>query len=277
LAAEGDTVPDLPAIEAIELRREYGEVVAVDSISFQVRQGEFFAVLGPNGAGKSSLLHMLTTVVEPTGGTARVLGHDIVKDQAEVRRTLGMVFQDSALDERMTARENLNIHAVLYGIGRAEREEAIRHALAWASLEEVGNRLVRTFSGGMKRRLELARALMHRPRVLFLDEPTIGLDPQGRRHLWERIAAIRDEGVTVLMTTHNLTEANACDRVAIVDRGKLIALDTPAGLVATHGGAENATLEDAFIGLTGRDLRDEGASGRDQLLSFAKRGGELTR
>jgi len=277
LAADPNMAADISAIEAIGLRRQYGDVVAVDSISFEVRQGEFFAVLGPNGAGKTTLLHMLTTVSVPTDGAARVLDHDVVKDMVAVRRSLGMVFQDSALDERMTARENLEIHAVLYGIPRSDRAEAIRHALEWASLEEAGDRLVRTFSGGMKRRLELARALMHRPRVLFLDEPTIGLDPQGRRHLWERIASIRDEGVTVLMTTHNLTEANACDRVAIIDHGRLIALDTPAALIAAHGSGEGADLEDAFIGLTGRGLRDEGASARDQLLSFAKRGGELTR
>ena len=268
---------EVPSIEALGLRRLYGDVVAVDDVSFTVRQGEFFAVLGPNGAGKTTLLHMLTTVTEPTGGTARILGHDVVRETVAVRRTLGMVFQDSALDERMTAKENLAVHAVLYGIARPDRAEAVRRALEWASLEEAGDRLVRTFSGGMKRRLELARALMHRPRVLFLDEPTIGLDPQGRRHLWERIASIRDEGVTVLMTTHNLTEANACDRVAIIDHGKLIALDTPAALIAAHGSGEGADLEDAFIGLTGRGLRDEGASARDQLLSFAKRGGELTR
>jgi ABC-2 type transport system ATP-binding protein len=277
LAASTADDPGLPAIEAIKLRRMFGEVVAVDEISFEVRRGEFFAVLGPNGAGKSTLMHMLTTVVEPSAGTAKVLGHDVTTEQAEVRRLLGMVFQDTALDERMTARENLHIHAVLYGFAFAQREDAVQKALDWAELADTGKRLVRTFSGGMKRRLELARALMHRPRVLFLDEPTIGLDPQGRRHLWERIAAIRDEGVTVLMTTHNLNEANACDRVAIVDHGRLVALDTPAGLIAAYAGVVGGTLEDAFIALTGHTLREEGASGRDQLLSFAKRGGEFTR
>lgn len=277
MAADLPTASDLPAIEAIGLQRSYGAVAAVNDISFAVRQGEFFAVLGPNGAGKSTLMHMLTTVVEPSGGTAKVMGFDVAAQQIEVRRLLGMVFQDTALDERMTARENLHIHAVLYGIGRRDRADAVQRALAWAELEDVDKRLVRTFSGGMKRRLELARALMHRPRVLFLDEPTIGLDPQGRRHLWDRIASIRDEGVTVLMTTHNLNEANACDRVAIVDNGKLVALDTPSALIEAHGSGVDATLEDAFLALTGRSLRDQGASGRDQLLSFSKRGGELTR
>ncbi|QQR40010.1 ABC transporter ATP-binding protein [Devosia rhizoryzae] len=276
MAAE-PTNAAVPAIEAIELRRSYGTVSAVNDISFSVRQGEFFAVLGPNGAGKSTLMHMLTTVTEPSGGTAKVLGFNVATQQGEVRKLLGMVFQDTALDERMTAGENLHIHAVLYGIARQERAEAVNRALAWAELEDVDKRLVRTFSGGMKRRLELARALMHRPRVLFLDEPTIGLDPQGRRHLWDRIASIRDEGVTVLMTTHNLNEANACDRVAIVDNGKLVALDTPAALIEAHTPGVGATLEDAFLALTGRSLRDQGASGRDQLLSFSKRGGELTR
>src|SRR5690606_13062034 len=152
-----------------------------------------------------------TTLVIPTTGEASVMGFDVVKQAQEVRRHLGMVFQDPALDDRLTARENLEIHAVLYGVGRSDKREAIHRALDWASLSEHGNRRVRSVSGGMKRRLELARALMHTPRVLFLDEPTIGLDPQGRRHLWERIAALREQGMTVLMTTHNLPEAEACD------------------------------------------------------------------
>jgi ABC-2 type transport system ATP-binding protein len=266
-----------PAIVARDLGRRYGNVVAVDSLSFEVASGEFFALLGPNGAGKTTTLHMLTTLVRPSQGRASVAGHDVVNEAAAVRRNLGMVFQDPALDDRLTARENLEIHAVLYDIPRQERGRAIEHALEWASLEEVGGRRVRSFSGGMKRRLELARALMHGPRVLFLDEPTIGLDPQGRRHLWERIAALRTEGMTVLMTTHNLPEAQACDRVGIIDHGKLVAIGAPNELIRDHGGREDADLEDVFIALTGHQLRDEAATARDLMLGFAQRGGEHTR
>lgn len=273
------------AVRAEGLGRRYGDVVAVESVSFTIAPGEFFALLGPNGAGKTTTLHMLTTLVVPTSGTATVMGHDVVRQAVEVRRTLGMVFQDPALDDRLTAWENLEIHAVLYGIRRQDKRAAIERALEWASLAEVGGRRVRSFSGGMKRRLELARALMHSPGVLFLDEPTIGLDPQGRRNLWERIAALREAGMTVLMTTHNLPEAEACDRVGIIDAGRMVAIGTPADLIREHGGkgqegsagGEPADLEDVFIGLTGKQLRDEVATARDRMVSFAKQGGEHTR
>lgn len=270
------------AVQASELGRRFGDVVAVDSVSFNVARGEFFALLGPNGAGKTTTLHMLTTLVIPTSGRASVLGHDVVKEAAAVRRGLGMVFQDPALDDRLTAWENLEIHAVIYGVHRADRRAAIERALDWASLAEVGKRRVREFSGGMKRRLELARALMHGPRILFLDEPTLGLDPQGRRHLWERIDALRQEGMTVLMTTHNLPEAEACDRVGIIDHGRLVTIGAPGELIAEHAASagkavDESDLEDVFIALTGRQLRDEVATARDRMVSFAKRGGEHTR
>ena len=271
------TVGGPPAVVARSLGRRYGDVVAVADVSFAIMPGEFFALLGPNGAGKTTTLHMLTTLVVPTTGEASVMGFDVVKQAQEVRRHLGMVFQDPALDDRLTARENLEIHAVLYGVRRADKREAIARALAWASLAEHGDRRVRSFSGGMKRRLELARALMHAPRVLFLDEPTIGLDPQGRRHLWDRIAALRQQGMTVLMTTHNLPEAEACDRVGIMDNGKLVAIGAPDDLIAEHGGKHGADLEDVFIALTGKQLRDETATVRDKMVSFAKQGGEHTR
>ncbi len=274
LRAEPATIP---AIETAALGRRYGDVTAVDGVSFSVGPGEFFALLGPNGAGKTTLLHMLITLLAPTAGHAAVMGLDVVDEASAVRQTLGVVFQDPALDERLTARENLEIHAVLYGIARGDRRDGIEQALTWASLEEAGDRSVRTFSGGMKRRLELARAIMHAPRVLFLDEPTLGLDPQGRRHLWERIAALRADGMTVLMTTHNLPEAEACDRVGIIDRGKLIGIGPPDKLKAEHGGEGDATLEDVFIRMTGHQLRDEAATARDQIVSFGKRGGEHTR
>jgi ABC-2 type transport system ATP-binding protein len=266
-----------PAIETIGLGRRYGDVVAVENVSLSVVPGEFFALLGPNGAGKTTLMHMLITLVTPSSGRALVMGHDVVNEPAEVRRNLGVVFQDPALDERLTARENLEIHAVLYGIRPAERERAITQALNWASLTEVGQRRVRAFSGGMKRRLELARAIMHSPKVMFLDEPTLGLDPQGRRHLWERIAALREGGMTVLMTTHYMPEAEACDRVGIIDRGKLVAIGAPESLIAKHGAGDDATLEDVFIRLTGHRLRDEAATAHELVVNFGKRGGEHTR
>ncbi len=277
LEAEPPTSKNDSAIEAHKIGRRYGDMAAVDGVSFTVRKGEFFAILGPNGAGKSTLVHMLTTILPPTAGTARVMGKDVVKEPGAVRWELGMVFQDPALDDRLTARENLQIHAVLYGIPKAQHKEAIEQAIEWASLQETQKRRVGTFSGGMKRRLELARALMHGPSVLFLDEPTIGLDPQGRRNLWERIDALRQQGMTVFMNTHNLPEAEACDRVGILDHGKLIEIGAPGELVSKHGGKEDADLEDVFINLTGRQLRDEVATARDRLVSFAKRGGEHTR
>jgi len=275
--ASPDAAATPPAIRTEDLGRRYGDVVAVDSVSFEVAVGEFFALLGPNGAGKTTTMHMLTTLVRPSRGRAAVMGHDVEREAAAVRRGLGMVFQDPAVDDRLTARENLEIHAVLYGIPRERRADAIEQALRWASLGEVGGRRVRSFSGGMKRRLELARALMHGPRVLFLDEPTIGLDPQGRRHLWERIATLRQEGMTVLMTTHNLPEAQSCDRVGIIDHGRLVAIGAPDDLIREHGGREGADLEDVFIALTGHQLRDEMATARDLMMGFAQRGGEHTR
>ena len=278
LAAEPATLAtSTAAIEAIQISRHYGELVAVDDVSFGVEKGEFFALLGPNGAGKTTLLHMLTTLVEPSMGTAQVMGLDVIKEPKKVRWQLGMVFQEPALDDRLKATENLKIHAVLYGIPRAERSGAIERALSWAQLTEARKRRVATFSGGMKRRLELARALMHGPKVLFLDEPTIGLDPQGRRNLWERIDTLREHGMTVFMTTHNLPEAQSCDRVGIIDHGKLIAIGAPGDLIKEHGSSEDADLEEVFIKLTGRQLRDEVATARDRLVSFGKKGGEYTR
>jgi ABC-2 type transport system ATP-binding protein len=267
----------LAAVDIASVSYRYDDFTAVDDLSLSIVEGEFFALLGPNGAGKTTLLNMLMTVTPPTAGHVSIMGHDVVRDIKEVRRSLGVVFQDPALDERLTARENLEIHAVLYGFPRKERAGAIEQALAWASLDHVEGRRVRTFSGGMKRRLELARALMHDPRVLLLDEPTLGLDPQGRRHLWDRIASLREKGMTVLMTTHNLLEAEACDRVGIIEGGKLVAVGAPADLIAAHSGSGTATLEDVFIALTGRQLFDERATGRDALVSFGKQGGELTR
>jgi ABC-2 type transport system ATP-binding protein len=188
-----------------------------------------------------------------------------------------MVFQEPALDERLTALENLEIHAALYAMEKSNLRATIQHWLSWAALSDVGQRRVRSFSGGMKRRLELARALMHRPQLLFLDEPTLGLDPQGRLHLWDLIATLRAGGLTVFMTTHNLVEAEGCDRVGILDGGRLVALGEPARLKAEHVGRPNCGLEDVFMRLTGRQLRDEEATPRSRMLGFARQGGEHTR
>lgn len=267
----------MAAIEIKGVQYRYGDHNAVDQLSLTIEEGEFFALLGPNGAGKTTLLNMLMTVTHPSAGSISIMGHDAVSETAQVRRMLGVVFQDPALDDRLTAAENLQIHAVLYSLPRGERAGAVEQAIQWASLTNAGRKPVRSFSGGMKRRLELARALMHAPRILLLDEPTIGLDPQGRRHLWERIASLRERGMTVLMTTHNLAEAEMCDRVGIIDQGRMVAVGAPRDLIAEHGGGPDATLEDVFIALTGKQLFDESATGRDLLVDFAKRGGEHTR
>ena len=266
-----------PALECSGLTRRYGDVVAVRDVSFVVRPGELFGLLGPNGAGKTTTLHMLTTMLRPTEGTARVAGCDVVREASRVRDLIGVVFQEPALDDRLTARENLELHAVLYRIRPRWIEPLVRQALEWAELSDRANRPVRTFSGGMKRRLELARALLHRPRVLFLDEPTAGLDPQGRRQLWDRVATLRLEGLTAFVTTHNMQEAEGCDRVAIIDRGRLLVAGSPADVRMQVAGRADATLEDVFLQLTGRALREEEATPRDRLLSFARQGGELTR
>ena len=264
-------------IECRELGRTYGQQEAVEAVSFAMEDGEFLALLGPNGAGKSTLLHMLITLIAPSRGEARVVGADIRREPERVRAGIGVVFQDPALDEQMTARENLRIHAVLYRLPRRQVAEAVGRALVWAKLEVAADRPVRTFSGGMKRRLELARALMHEPRLLILDEPTIGLDPQGRRDLWERIQELRRSGMSVLMTTHALQEAEACSRVGIIDRGRLIALGPPAEIGLHALGRADLSLEEAFVALTGRALRDAAASPRDSIVSFRRRGGEDTR
>ena len=266
----------MSAVECEGLGRSYGKLSAVDAVSFAMADSEFLALLGPNGAGKSTLLHMLITLIAPSRGEARVLGADIRREPERVRAGIGVVFQDPALDDRMTARENLRIHAVLYRLPGTRLTGAVDRALSWAKLEPAADRPVRTFSGGMKRRLELARALMHEPQLLVLDEPTIGLDPQGRRDLWERIAELRRSGMSVLMTTHALQEAEGCSRVGIIDRGSMIAIGSPAEIGRQALGRSDASLEDSFVALTGRRLRDGEASPRDRMVAFRKQGGELT-
>ena len=321
-----------PAIEVSGLSRRFKAFTAVDGISFTVNSGEIFGFLGPNGAGKTTTVRMLCTLIRPSAGTAKVAGFDLVRRHNDVRRSIGIIFQDPSLDDRLTARENLRFHAMVYKVPRAEVNTRIAETLEWMELADRANEIVRNFSGGMKRRLEIARGLLHSPRVLFLDEPTLGLDPQTRSRIWERLLKLRRErGTTLFLTTHYMDEAENCDRIAIIDHGRIIALDTPAKLKAQvqgdcihletadnvaaeaevkqrygvevvrdatglHFEVENGaafvpglvrelsvavrtvsvrppTPEDVFLKMTGREIRDDEASGHDKLKSRLQRMG----
>jgi ABC-2 type transport system ATP-binding protein len=221
-----------PAIEAAELVKTYGEVEAVRAVSFTVARGEVFGFLGPNGAGKSTTINMLCTLARPTSGTARVCGFDVAGERDDVRRHIGLVFQDQTLDGYLTAEQNLRLHAVDPGVIGARMDQM----LEMVDLADRRDQPVMSFSGGMRRRLEIARGLIHSPRVLFLDEPTIGLDPQTRSSIWDYIRALQEtEGTTIFMTTHYMDEAELCDRIAIMDRGEIVVLDTPEALKASVG------------------------------------------
>ncbi len=318
------------AITVDQLTRDFRGFVAVDHISFQVPEGEIFGFLGPNGAGKTTTVKMLCTLLRPSSGSASVAGFDVVRQHTQVRKSLGIIFQDPSLDDRLTARENLRFHGMIYKVPRKELPGRITESLRWMELEDRGNDLIRNFSGGMKRRLEIARGLLHKPRVLFLDEPTLGLDPQTRNRIWEYLLKLRDEHkITLFMTTHYMDEAEYCDRIAIIDCGKIVALDTPEKLKAGVGGdildlvtdndeltrqelsakygvaalqdeaglhvevtngageipklvrelsakvlsvsTRRPTLDDVFLKLTGREIRDDGASNREKLKGFVKR------
>jgi ABC-2 type transport system ATP-binding protein len=225
-----------PAIEVDDLRKSFGEVEAVRGVSFAVPPGEVFGFLGPNGAGKSTTINMLCTLAMPTAGSARVSGFDVVAQRDQVRRHIGLVFQDSTLDNQLTADQNLRLHAELYGIDPGVVPARMQQMLEMVDLADRRDQPVITFSGGMRRRLEIARGLMHSPRVLFLDEPTIGLDPQTRSSIWRYIRALQErEGTTIFMTTHYMDEAEFCDRIAIMDRGEIVVLDTPEALKASVG------------------------------------------
>ncbi|MGI6022661.1 MAG: ATP-binding cassette domain-containing protein [Methanoculleus sp.] len=227
-----------PIIETFALTRRFGSTVAVDAINLAVREGEVFGLLGPNGAGKTTMLSMLCTILKPTSGTASVDGYDIVRQHAMVRRSIGIVFQDPSVDADMTARENLQMHADLYGVPVSERNDRIQSVIELVRLEDRVDTFVSTYSGGMRRRLEIARGLLHYPKVLFLDEPTIGLDPQSREHIWDYIQKLRErEGMTIVLTTHYMEEADRlCDRVAIIDHGRIVALNRPSDLKKGLGG-----------------------------------------
>ncbi len=317
------------AIEVENLTKKFNGFVAVDDVSFSINRGEIFGLLGPNGAGKTTTISMLSTLLRPTSGSARVNGFEITNQEDAVRKSIGVVFQDQSLDEELTAYENMDFHGRLYRIPRNERQQKIVALLTLVGLDEKRDNLVKTFSGGMRRRLEIARGLLHEPKVLFLDEPTLGLDPQTRNHLWAYIERLNTEkGITIILTTHYMDEADRlCNRVAIIDKGKIIAANTPeklkeeiggdvitikaserdrllaqlktlawvehveshdgfvtinlrnaekhvaelAQLSATNGidiesiSIRKPTLEDVFLHVTGRTIREEEASSKDQM------------
>jgi ABC-2 type transport system ATP-binding protein len=321
----------MPIIEVEGLTRRFGDFTAADAVSLAVEPGEIFGFLGPNGAGKSTTINMLCTLLRPTSGRAAINGHDLVREQDDVRRAIGLVFQDPTLDTRLSAWQNMRFHAMLYRVPEREFEARARELLDIVDLADKAKASVASFSGGMKRRLEIAIGLLHHPKVLFLDEPTIGLDPQTRRRIWEYVSAVREaEGLTVFLTTHYMDEAEICDRIAVIDHGRIIACDSPSRLKSAVGrdrvcvwtdgngmrdaaalrlaemgatvlpepvdgglalevpngdrfvpqavreldaalGAgcvsavtlERPTLDDVFVQLTGRDIRDEGLSAGD--------------
>jgi ABC-2 type transport system ATP-binding protein len=225
-----------PAVMVSGLAKRYGEVEAVRGIDFEVNAGETFGFLGPNGAGKSTTINMLCTLVRPSAGRALVAGHDVARERDEVRRNIGLVFQDTTLDNYLSAEQNLRLHAELYGVPREVIAPRLREVMEMVGLWERRSSLVGTYSGGMKRRLEIARGLLHSPRVLFLDEPTVGLDPQTRSSIWGYIDELSErEEITIFLTTHYMDEAEYCERIAIMDQGKIIVLDTPAALKASVG------------------------------------------
>lgn len=319
----------MPIITVQNLTKNFDKITAVNDISFEVEEGSIFGFLGPNGAGKTTTINILCTLLSPTAGKTFIAGHDCMKEPSEVRKAIGLVFQDTTLDKDLTAYENLIFHAYLYNVPKQKMRERVYDALKFAELYDRRDDLVKKFSGGMKRRLEVARGLIHRPRVLFLDEPTLGLDPQSRANLWEFIKELpRQHNVTIFMTTHYMEEAEVCDRIAIMDNGKIIATGSPAELKTTIGGdvvyirtADNSkskeeikrllgfevsekgdelymtcamgdtcipemlrtiggrvlsvrlqrpTLNDVFLKLTGKAIRDEEASSNDDVKTFVR-------
>ena len=251
---------DGPVVAIHGLSRRFGDFTAVDGVDLQVEAGEVFGLLGPNGAGKTTTIKMLVTLLPPSGGSAEVGGYDIVRQADAVRRLIGYVPQALSADGNLTGFENLQVFARLYDVPRREQRGRVEEALHFMGLTEAAGRMVRTYSGGMVRRLEIAQTLIHRPRVLFLDEPTIGLDPVARRAVWKHLEDLRARyGTTLFVTTHYMEEAEElCTRVAIMNRGKIVALDTPEGLKAQVGREDGASLEDAFAHFTGDTLESGG-------------------
>ena len=322
------------AITVENLVKKFGDFTAVNNISFNIKSGEIFGLLGPNGAGKTTTMSMLSTMLKPTSGNASVNGYDILTNEDDVRKSIGIVFQDQSLDEELTAYENMDFHGRLYRIPKSMRQNRIMELLKLVELDEKKDNLVKTYSGGMRRRLEIARGLLHEPKVLFLDEPTLGLDPQTRNHLWDYIDKLnREKGITIILTTHYMEEADKlCHSIAIIDKGKIVAMDVSEKLKNDIGGdvitivssdrdnlhsvivslpeiknielhdsfltiglqnaekhvaqivnmaCENGisidsisihkpTLEDVFLHFTGRSIREEEASGKEQMRMMLK-------
>ena len=261
------------AITVERLVKKYKDLTAVDDISFSVKKGEFFAFLGPNGAGKTTTIKILCTLVRQTGGDAYINGYNTIADKKEVRKSIGLVFQDPTLDNDLSAYENLNFHAKLYGMDKSAVKERIDYILNFIDLYGYKDKPVKLLSGGMKRRLEVGRGLLHSPSVLFLDEPTVGLDIQTRINMWDFINRLRkEEQTTVFLTTHYIEEAENCDKIAIIDNGKIIAIDTPSALkkLVESGRGEIPTLSDVFISLVGREIREENGSATDRMREFSK-------
>jgi ABC-2 type transport system ATP-binding protein len=256
-------------IEVKRLVKKFDDITAVDGISFNVEKGEIFAFLGPNGAGKTTTIKMFTTLLQPTSGKILINGFDPAADPDNVRRSFGIIFQDPSLDDELTAYENLEFHGVLYDVPKNIRRARIEELLKVVELEKRRDDLVKEFSGGMKRRLEIARGLLHHPEIIFLDEPTLGLDPQTRNHLWSYIKDMNQkENITVFFSTHYMEEADRmADRIAIIDNGEIVAEGTAQKLKEE---TSSATLEDAFLKLTGKEIREEGAKGIDNLRNMRR-------
>lgn len=254
----------MDAIQIENLTKKFDDFIAVNNVSFSVKAGEIFGLLGPNGAGKTTIIKMLTTLLHPTNGIIKVNGYDPIKQEDEVRHSFGIVFQDPSLDDELTAYENMEFHGVLYQVPKSLRRERIVYLLKFVELWDRKNDLVKHFSGGMKRRLEVARGLIHHPKILFLDEPTLGLDPQTRDHIWKYIKQLnKDEGMTVFLTTHYMEEAQKiADKIAIIDHGKIIKLGTVKEL---EQATNTNSLEEAFLKLTGDSIREERSSARDSM------------
>jgi len=256
-------------IHVKDLMKKFGDFTAVDHVSFDIPAGEIFAFLGPNGAGKTTTIKMLTTLLRADSGDIRIDGLDPARESNEVRRRFGIVFQDASLDGDMTAWENMEMHGVFYHVPRKIRQERTEQLLRLFELWDRRNDVVKLFSGGMKRRLEIARSLLHTPKILFLDEPTLGLDPQTRNQLWTQVKHLNQtEGVTVFLTTHYMDEADrVAQRIAVIDHGKIVAIGSSAELKQQTG---KDSLEEAFLALTGSSIRDEAANSADQFRQMAK-------
>jgi len=252
-------------IEVQNLTKKFGDLAAVDNISFEISEGEVFGFLGPNGAGKTTTILILTTLLTPTSGEAKVAGFDVVREKDRVRGSLGIIFQEPTLDEDLTALENLKIHAALYHLSGDLYQKRSQEMLKMVELWNRRGELVKNYSGGMQRRLEVARGLLHHPRILFMDEPTLGLDPQTRNKIWDYVLDLhKREKITIFLTTHYMDEAEYCDRVAIIDYGKIVAAGTPKQLKEK---TKAKTMNDVFLELTGRDIRDEGATRLEKMKS----------